>query len=344
MHRFSNPRAAWRSLCAATLLVLLAGSNIAAQSGRTAQGTTTTQTAPLKRPTHDASSSRMQIELPTPVAETPVPLMGGGGSGIQTLSFITPDTSFDRNLVKGVPFTADSTTEHVQTLGDGNRLGRKSTARLFRDGAGRTRREHLLTRGNTNTLAPDGEPPRLIVINDPVGSVNYMIETQTGIARRQQLPPGLMEARQRALGGETKFSVLLPTSTAHRRMAEGDNAPPPPQPQKEQLEAQVIEGVQATGTRTTLTIPAGEFDNEQPLVITHEEWYSPELQMIVLMKHNDPRFGVTEFRLTNIMRGEPSPELFQAPQGYKIVDNGAERGRPLMGEPPGMRRPGVIKN
>ncbi len=344
MHRVNSPRATWRMIIGAPpLLVLLVSVNLYAQSGRPPQGTPPSpQTVPPKRPTHDASSSRMQVELPTPVAETPVPLISGGRGEIQTLSFISPDANFERNLVKDAPFTADSTTEHVQTLGDSNRMVRKSTARLFRDGAGRTRREHTLTRGGTATLAPDGEPPRLIVINDPVGSVNYTIETQTGIARRQHLPPGLMEARQRALG-TSSFSVLMPTSTAHRRMAEGDNAPPPAQPQKERLEAQVIEGVTAEGTRTTLTIPAGEFDNEQPLVITHEEWYSPELQMIVLMKHNDPRFGVTEFRLTNIVRGAPSPELFQAPQGYKIVD-GAERGRPMSGEPPSMRRPGVIKN
>ncbi|HEX8179703.1 MAG TPA: hypothetical protein VF525_09205 [Pyrinomonadaceae bacterium] len=349
MHSKRIPRTArsTRTTCALLLLLL----------GLTASANVSAQTVPLPPPPQGgppapprprgtrSNSSTMSVELPTPVAETPVPLMGGGGSQIQTLSFITPDTSFDRNLVKHAPFSAESVTEHVQTLGDGNRMVRKSSARLFRDDAGRTRREHLLTRGGaSSTLAPDGEPPRLIVINDPVGAVNYMIETQTGVARRMMLPPGLMQARQRALGGETKFSVLIPTSTAHRRMAEGDNAPEPPKPQKERLEPQVIEGVTAEGTRTTLTIPAGEFDNEQPLVITHEEWYAPELQMIVLMKHNDPRFGVTEFRLTNITRGEPSPELFQAPQGYKIVD-GPERSRPFPpGEAPTLRRPEVIRN
>jgi hypothetical protein len=211
-------------------------------------------------------------------------------------------------------------------------LGRKSTARLFRDGAGRTRREHTLTRGGSGALAPDGEPPRLIIINDPVGQVSYTVETQAGIARRQELPPGLMAARQRALGGNAPFSVLIPASTARRRMAEGDNAPAPPEPQRERLEARMIEGVLAEGTRTTLTIPAGEFDNEQPLTIAHEEWYAPDLHIIVLMKHTDPRFGETTFRLTNITRGEPAPELFQAPQGYRIV-NGAERGLPMRGRP-----------
>ncbi len=55
--------------------------------------------------------------------------------------------------------------------------------------------------------------------------------------------------------------------------------------------------------------------------------------MIVLMKHIDPRFGETTFRLTNILRGEPSPELFHAPTGYTVVDAGRGDMRPAMKRP-----------
>jgi hypothetical protein len=108
---------------------------------------------------------------------------------------------------------------------------------------------------------------------------------------------------------------------------------------REKLLPQTIEGVMAEGTRTTVTIPAGEFENEKPLVITHEEWYAPELHMIVLMKHNDPRFGETNFRLTNILRGDPAPELFQLPSGYRVVDKRSGR-MPMDPEArPPLRRP-----
>src|ERR1044072_3966444 len=102
-------------------------------------------------------SSTMRVELPMPpVAETPVPLVDGGRNGqLNTLSFRTPDANFERTIVKGSPFAAESVTEHVQRLGDGNRMVRKSTAKLFRDAAGRTRREHALTRGNVT--AQDGQ-------------------------------------------------------------------------------------------------------------------------------------------------------------------------------------------
>lgn len=267
-------------------------------------------------------SSTMQVELPTPIAETPVPLVGGGGGGgqMQTFNFFTPDANFDEALVKGAPFSAESITEHVQLLGDGNRMVRKSSAKLYRDAIGRTRREHQITRSRT---APDGQPARLIVINDPLTQVNFIIETYNNVARKRHMPPPrVREAMQRARGDNSGFGVLMPTSAVRRREAQGDNAPAPPKPVREKLDSQVVEGVAAEGTRTTITIPAGEFDNELPIVISHEEWYAPELQMIVLMKHNDPRFGETTFRLTNILRGEPAPELFQLPDGIPVVEDG----------------------
>jgi hypothetical protein len=281
----------------------------------------------------------MRVELPTPVAETPVILLGSRTGELQTLSFTTPDTNFERVLVEGAAFSADSVTEHVQTLADGNRMGRKSAAHIYRDGAGRTRRDHELQRGNA--LAPDGQPPRLIIINDPIARVNYTIDTLSGTAEKRQLPPAkVMEEVDRVMRGNAPFSVLMPASAARRRMAEGDAAQPPPKPVTEKLPQQTIEGVLAEGTRITMTIPAGEFDNEQPLVITHEEWYAPELHMIVLMRHNDPRFGETTYHVTNILRGEPSPELFQAPTNYKIVDGRNRDG--MIGprdRPPVLRKP-----
>jgi hypothetical protein len=275
----------------------------------------------------------MRVELPPPVAETPVPLVEDGRGGrLNTLSFTTPDAAFERKLVKGAPFAAESVTEHVQRLADGNRMVRKSTAKLFRDGAGRTRREHALTRGNVT--ATDGQEPRLIIINDPVGQFEYLVDTARGTLRRTHMPPALAEARRQASGTESSFGVLMPTSTAHRRRAEGDAAQPFPEPKKERLETQQIEGVMAEGVRVTVTIPAGEFDNEQPFEITHEQWYSPELQMVVLLKHKDPRFGETNFRLTNITRGDPTPDLFAEPQGYRTVDpHESPAGRPLMRRP-----------
>jgi hypothetical protein len=329
MFALQNGRSIRFPLSIAAALILVTVANAQSPEGRPAPSPQPNRAIVL-------GSSTMSVELPTPVAETPVPMVGGPRAGIQTLSFTTPDATFERTLVKGAAFSADAFTEHYQTLADGNRMGRKSTAHIYRDAAGRTRREHEL---GANALAPDGQPPRLIIINDPIDRVNYVLDTQASTAQKMVLPPAeVMEAMQRSMGSNAPFSVLMPTSAAHRRMAEGDNAPPPPKPERTKLPAQTIEGVTAEGTRTTLTIPAGTFDNEQPLLITHEEWYAPELQMIVLMKHNDPRFGETTYRLTNILRGEPAAELFQLPQGYRVVEG---RGRREFMNP---QRPPQIKN
>jgi hypothetical protein len=42
------------------------------------------------------------------------------------------------------------------------------------------------------------------------------------------------------------------------------------------------------------------------------------LKTTVRTVRSDPRTGEETFRLTNIRRDEPSPELFQVPAGYKI--------------------------
>ena len=44
-------------------------------------------------------------------------------------------------VVKGAPYCADAVHETIQPLADGNRIVRKQSTRLCRDGEGRTRRE-----------------------------------------------------------------------------------------------------------------------------------------------------------------------------------------------------------
>jgi hypothetical protein len=89
----------------------------------------------------------------------------------------------------------------------------------------------------------------------------------------------------------------------------------------EDLGEQVLEGVLARGTRQTHTIAAGAIGNELPIEIVNEQWYSPDLQAIVLRRSVDPRFGETTYRLINVDRSEPSPELFVVPQDYEIVSD-----------------------
>jgi hypothetical protein len=97
------------------------------------------------------------------------------------------------------------------------------------------------------------------------------------------------------------------------------------EPVVEQLGTTFMEGVAVEGTRSTTTIPAGEIGNEQPIVIVSERWMSPDLKVLVMSKQSDPRFGETTYRLTNLTRSEPSPQLFEIPADFKVIDAGANR-------------------
>jgi len=90
------------------------------------------------------------------------------------------------------------------------------------------------------------------------------------------------------------------------------------EPKTEQLGTMSIEGVQAQGTRTTITIPAGEIGNDRPINIVDERWYSPDLQMTIMTKHSDPRMGETNFRLSNINRSSPPSYMFEVPADYTV--------------------------
>jgi TonB family protein len=93
----------------------------------------------------------------------------------------------------------------------------------------------------------------------------------------------------------------------------------------EQLGKQTVEGVECEGTRVVTTLPAGAIGNERPIETVKETWYSPELQLMILSKRSDPRFGESTYRVTNIARYEPDAEHFQIPSDYTIIDNRAKK-------------------
>jgi hypothetical protein len=79
-----------------------------------------------------------------------------------------------------------------------------------------------------------------------------------------------------------------------------------------------FDGVKAEGKSTVWTIAAGEIGNRNAINVTSESWYSPDLQLTVYSRYNDPRTGESIYRLANIRRGEPSAELFRVPAGYEV--------------------------
>jgi hypothetical protein len=279
--------------------------------------------------------------------------------------------SFGGKVVKGAPYSAEAVTEHLQVLSDGNRIVNKFTSTVYRDGEGRTRREQTLK--GLGVLGTGQEPLQTIFINDPVAGVTYSLDSRSHTAVKST-PFKLEFAPKGMVGGDSEgrrfeFKVGPGGNSGSMIVASPLGAAPPPanariavaetehfsigtgggatyvfrksaeantnDVKQEKLGTQIIEGVGAEGTRTTITIPAGEIGNERAIEIVSERWYSPELQLVVMTRHSDPRSGESTYKLTNINRSEPARSLFEVPSDYTIKDS-LHIGGPLV---PRVRKP-----
>ncbi|MDQ3473827.1 MAG: hypothetical protein M3447_08830 [Acidobacteriota bacterium] len=245
--------------------------------------------------------------------------------------FISNEMRYDGKRVTGAPYSAQAVTESTQTLSDGNRIVRKSTATLYRDGEGRTRREQTLKA--IGPLSADGDPAQTVFISDPVAGVDYSLNTRNQTARKMMPMRFKFEMKTPSPSGdkpavmfERKLDrIQIERAEIDRKITGGPvvmewHSAREAKAKQESLGKQVIEGLEAEGTRSTLTIPAGEIGNERAIEIVSERWYSPELQTVVMTRHNDPRFGETTYKLTNIIRSEPDRSLFEVPSGYTLKE------------------------
>jgi hypothetical protein len=277
--------------------------------------------------------------------------------GASTFSFVSSEFAFDGKLIKGSPYSAEAVTETTQILSDGNRIVNRSTASLYRDSEGRTRREQTLKAiGGVSAGAP--QPLHTIMISDPVAGVSYSLDPGTRTAHKSSMgsftfqrataPPAGTAA---GTGGSTFVYNSTGSETGITRSGGGGGGSVTVSPgtaapsiawtaqsgggggyqittrdgrsenvNKEDLGTQTIEGVQATGTRVTFTIPAGQIGNERAIEIVDERWYSKDLQAFVMTRHSDPRSGETVYRLTDISQTEPDHFLFEVPGDYQMKE------------------------
>ena len=229
----------------------------------------------------------------------------------------------EARITPGAPYTAEAVTESTQVLADGNRINRKSLTRVYRDGEGRMRREEVNETGTVVSVS----------IVDPIAHVSYVLQPQSRTAYRET-------------GQNQLFIMRSKIEPGADRMADAPPPPPPPPPSaaggplrtaapeirmrvptsgsevgdvtQENLGQQTVEGVSATGTRTITTFPTGAIGNLQPLKVVSEQWFSPDLQVLVMTRHIDPRSGETTYRLQNIVRAEPDRSLFSVPADYSL--------------------------
>ena len=80
----------------------------------------------------------------------------------------------------------------------------------------------------------------------------------------------------------------------------------------------LMDGLSVQGKRRTHTIPAAQAGSAKDIQVVTETWYSADLQMVVMSKTSDPRFGDSVYQVTNISRAEPDPSLFTVPADYTV--------------------------
>jgi hypothetical protein len=205
-----------------------------------------------------------------------------------------------RTPVTGAPYSATETLQRQQSLANGNQILTKEQSNVNRDGQGRIRTEETIT-----PPAATGKPAfTRITIFDPVAGFQYILDSSTMTARQFPVP---------AFKG-----VRQPPPDRPAR-------PTPPNVTTTSLGTQSINGVAATGTQITETIPAGAIGNAQPIQIVRITWISNDLKVPVQIKTSDPRFGSSDMELTNIATTEPSASLFIVPAGYTIQQGGGGR-------------------
>jgi hypothetical protein len=206
---------------------------------------------------------------------------------------------FEGKVVTNAPYSAVGVSTTKRTLADGNTMNESNCVQLYRDSAGRTRREE------TRNSATCSATPQSILIRDPVAGVEYAINKQNNTYRQFTIKAPAAEA----------------TAQAHVRPAN-------PNEVQTSLGTQAITGTSlaAQGTQTVNTIPAGRFGNAQPITITSVRWYSPDLQIVTQSSRVDPRNGTSTYQLSNLSTAEPPESLFQLPAGLTLEQGRGARG------------------
>lgn len=237
--------------------------------------------------------------------------------------------------VTGKPFSATEVRRTRQTLGDGTHIDKNENDKYFRDSEGRTRIE----RENGN----------IVVISDPAtgataetsnGKTKMMMMRSSGFATSTLAGAGAGYGYSTGSsgGGEKTFTVTTDAPELHKEMLDKmkaeagatagvrvmtstqdvmtrvtTSAMPAEKSATEDLGDQMINGVMAHGTRSIITIPAGQIGNDREIKVVSERWFSNDLGLLIKSTNNDPRFGETTFELMDILQGAQDPTLFQMP-------------------------------
>jgi hypothetical protein len=206
--------------------------------------------------------------------------------------------------VQGRPLSATELYHTTQVLSDGTHVDKSNTSQFYRDDVGRMR----------------SESPMHVLIFDPVAGFTYDLNTKQKTYFQTPIPARTAFEWIAAVGNGTDISSTSATLGGDPGVSYAERAARRSAAQQvtEDLPPQNVEGVWAKGSRITITIPAGTFGNNRDVKVVNERWYSDDLKVLLKSSNNDPRYGVTTYELTQIVREPPNAALFKVPADYVL--------------------------
>ena len=88
----------------------------------------------------------------------------------------------------------------------------------------------------------------------------------------------------------------------------------------ERLGPKRINGVDTQGIRRSYEHTGETNQNATSGKVVHEDWYSPDLRIVILETNDDPEHGKTVNELTEVRRGEPDVTSYKPPPNLVIKD------------------------
>jgi len=261
--------------------------------------------------------------------------------------------------VKNAPYSAQAVSERQQTLGDGNQITqRHDVTTWYRDSAGRSRLEVRDDQGELRRVVISDPVAGTAWAIDPRNRSAFRMAAHgrkpeearaRAEARRARADGGtggsdgddIIVKRVDRTGGDARVPRDVRIQVPRFAAAEGalraagplghalanamNDAKWKKNTVTRDLGTKNIDGVKAEGKLRSYEIPAGAIGNRNPIVVTDETWYAPDLQITVYTRHSDPRSGDTVFHLENLKREEPAAALFSVPADYTVKDAGLGR-------------------
>lgn len=224
------------------------------------------------------------------IAQAPQPQRPpDGGTREVLVSILIPS-------LPNAPFSATVITEWTRQFADGTTVTVGNRRAIARDKMGRIFQERRLLVPN------DGRHESGVTqteISDPVSHEFYICVPQERVCQVELF---------------TAPNFVRPPNAGGAAPTQSGS------PTLEDLGKQSVAGLETLGTRETAVIETGAIGNDSPMMIRREFWYSPQLGVNLISKLQDPRVGIQNFEVSDIVLGEPDAKLFALPSNSKVID------------------------